>query len=381
MEPTSEAAATLRAEIRRYAREDVEAARAAGTPCREVVADLGRRGLMGTLIPAAHGGTGEGLVASCIVAEELGAVWPSLGAMRAISAVFVAGPLLEHADDAQRDRWLAPMVRGEQCFALALTEPGTGSDARGIQTRARRQADGSYVVDGLKHWISCAAEADAILTYVLTDPDAPPDRQLSAFMIPADTPGVRIEDDTVPMGLKDLSHTRVHFDGVRVGDAELIGPEGGGLDVMMDGLEVERVDIASRALGCAVRALEEARDHAAVREQFGRAIRRFQAVSHKIAEMRVTVDAARLLTERAALLCDQGRPCTQEAAVAKLFAAERGHQVCDDALQVLGAAGYAENSVVSTMLRDVRALRFGGGTDEIMRHLIQREEFARHPVG
>jgi alkylation response protein AidB-like acyl-CoA dehydrogenase len=345
-----------------------------GGRCRELIRELGSQRLLGTLIPTEYGGEGLDNVHNALVSAELSATSPSLAAMRAVSVVFTALPLLAYANDEQKRSWLPPMVDGTASYSLAITEPGAGSDAGSMSVTAR--ADGSsYVIDGVKHYISGSAENDAALAYVVTNPDARARERYSAFLVPLGSDGIRVEP--IPTtGLRGFSHARVEFNGVRVDQDRLVGEPGQGFEIMMYGLQPERVDIAARALGCTERALDEAADFAAERVQFGRAIREFQAVSHAIADMRATVEAVRLLVHRAARLVDAGEPANQMTAIAKLMACERGFAVCDQAMQVLGARGYTSGSAVDVMFRDIRALRYGGGTDEIMRHVIQREEFA-----
>jgi alkylation response protein AidB-like acyl-CoA dehydrogenase len=345
-----------------------------GGRCRELIRELGAARLLGTLIPREYGGEGLDSGHNALVSAELSAASPSLAAMRAVSVVFTALPLLAYADAEQKRSWLPPMVDGTASYSLAITEPGAGSDAGSMSVTAR--PDGStYVIDGVKHYISGSAENDAVLAYVVTNPDARARDRYSAFLVPLNSDGIQIEP--IPTtGLRGFSHARIEFNGVRVDRDRLVGEPGQGFEIMMYGLQPERVDIAARALGCAERALDEAVEFAAERVQFGRAIREFQAVSHSIADMRATVEAVRLLVHRAARLVDAGEAANQMTAIAKLMACERGFAVCDQAMQLLGARGYTSGSAVDVMFRDIRALRYGGGTDEIMRHVIQREEFA-----
>jgi butyryl-CoA dehydrogenase len=365
------------AHARRFAVERLEPLRAdidRGGRCRDLMRELGARGLLGTMLPPEYGGQGLDLAHNAVISEELSAVAPSLAAMRGVSDVFVGVPLQRYATAEQKSAWLPPMADGAACYSLAITEPAAGSDAAGIRTRARRTGN-AYRVSGLKHYISGAAENDAMLLYAVTDPDAGVRERFSAFLVPLPTPGVEVRPIETT-GLRGFSHARVELDGAVIAAERRVGVEGQGYEVMMQGLPPERVDIAARALGCARRALLEATVHARVREQFGRPISRFQGVSHRVADMATWVEAARLLVARAARLHDAGRAVERESAIAKLVATERGFAVCDGAMQVLGAVGYTTGSAVDLMFRDVRALRFGGGTDEIMRHVIQRAQFS-----
>jgi alkylation response protein AidB-like acyl-CoA dehydrogenase len=243
------------------------------------------------------------------------------------------------------------------------------------------------VLNGQKHLTSGATESDFMLVFAVTEPQAPNSERLTAFLVPTKSPGVDASQDEPCMGLRGLSHAYVSFDGVHVDDYMRIGAVGEGHRIMTFAFAAERVDIAARALGCATRAFEEARAYSAHRETFGRAIRSYQAVSHKLADMRATIDATRLLILRAARLYDEvleshgpekaTEACNEESSIAKLFAAEQSFRVCDQAMQILGGVGYKQGAAVESMLRDSRVFRFGGGTDEINRHVIQRDEYRR----
>jgi alkylation response protein AidB-like acyl-CoA dehydrogenase len=344
-----------------------------GGLCRDLMRELGAEGLLGTMLPVQYGGAGLTLAHNSLISEEISAVAPSLGAMRGVSDIFVGIPLAKYATEEQRRAWLPPMADGSASYSLGITEPAAGSDAAGIQTVARRDG-GAYVLNGVKHYISGAAENDAALLYAATAPDAAPHHRFSAFLVPLYTPGITITPIQTT-GLRGFSHARVEFEDAVVPTERMVGAEGQGFEILMYGLAPERVDIAARALGCARRSLEEATGHALTRRQFGQEISRFQGVSHLVADMRTWTEAARLLVLRASRLHDAGRPCEQQAAMAKLVATERGFAVCDGAMQIMGARGYTIGHAVDLMFRDIRALRFGGGTDQIMRHVIQREEF------
>lgn len=363
---------------RTYAREVIDPQRAKideGGMCRELIRELGKQKLLGTVIPKEYGGEGLDCVHNSVISSELAMCSPSLAAMRAVGVIFAAIPIIRYGTKEQKEAFLRPMVDGTQSYSLAITEPGAGSDAASMSLRAKADGDG-FVIDGVKHYISGSFENDAALVYAATDPDAAPRHKFSAFLVPLKkTKGIKIEP--IPTtGLRGFSHSRIDFEHAKIDKSCLIGEVGQGFEVMLYGLEPERVDIASRGFGCASRALEEAVKYAAERVQFGKPIRSFQGVSHKIADMRAMVEAMRLLVHRAARLTDKGVNAEQATSIAKLVACERGFAICDDAMQILGARGYTAGSAVDVMFRDIRALRFGGGTDEIMRHVIQREEFA-----
>lgn len=379
----------LRAEVRAFAWEKLEPLREeidAKGRCDDLMPMLGERGWIGTLVRSEYGGTGLGLGASVVIAEELGGVVPSVAALRAVCGVFVAKPMEEFGTSEQIDRWLRPLMTGEYTTAVAMTEPVAGSDLAAMQTRAVREGDG-WVLNGTKKFISGASESNFILCYVCTDPDAPAHGRLSAFIIPTHTPGVDVSRAALTMGVKGLSHSYVQLDDVHLGEEHLLGEVGGGLRMLEFLLSAERIDIAARALGCGMRAFEEARAYADQRMQSGRPIRKFQAISHRIADMRATIDAGRLLVLRAAryydhVLAESGpetasTACNEEASIAKLFCPERSFWVCDQAMQILGGHGYETGTAVEAMFRDVRVFRFGGGTDEIQRHIVQRDDYRR----
>ena len=378
----------LRGEVRAFAwerlephRDEVDAKCSAGA----FMPLLGDRRYIGTLISEDFGGAGLGLGAGVVIAQELGAVLPSLAAMRAVCGTFVAKPIEAFGKPEQLDRFLRPLMTGEVTTALAISEPKAGSDVAGIATRAARDGDG-WILNGSKHHISGADEARFLLAYAVTSPEASLSERLTAFVVPTNAAGVEIErEDT--LGIRGMSHCRIRLTNVRLDDSLRLGDEGGGLRIMFFGLAAERIDIAARALGCATRAFEEARAYADERQQFGKALRTNQAVSHKIAQMRTTIDAGRLLVLRAARLYDEtlatggaeeaSEACNEEASIAKLFCAEQGFTVCDQAMQILGGLGYERGTAVEAMFRDSRVFRFGGGTTEINAHIIQRDEYKR----
>jgi alkylation response protein AidB-like acyl-CoA dehydrogenase len=347
---------------------------------------LGERGYIGTMVATQHGGAGQNLATSVVIGQELGGVIPSLAAMRAVCGNFVAKPLEEFGTTEQIDRFLRPVMTGEITTALAISEPGSGSDVASIAMTARRDGT-TWILNGTKQHISGATESGFMLVYAVTRPEASSSDRLTAFLVPTDSPGVDASEPEATMGVRGLSHARVQFDDVRIDDDLRLGEEGEGLRILFFGLSAERVDIASRALGCATRAFEEARAYADAREQFGKPIRAFQAVSHKVSEMRIIIDAGRLLVLRAARLYDRvlrekgaehaSEACNEESSIAKLFCGEKCFWVCDTAMQIFGGLGYEQGTAVESMFRDSRVFRFGGGTDEIQRHIIQRDEYKR----
>jgi hypothetical protein len=379
----------FRAQVREFAWANFEHQRDdcdAKFRCKHLLPLVAEAGYLATLVAKEHGGEGQGLGYSVIIAQEMGGVIPSLAAYRAVNGNFVSKPLEEFGTPDQIDRFLRPLCAAEITTALAISEPTAGSDVGGIQTRAVRDGD-SWVINGFKQHISGGAEADFILVYAVTDPEASLSSRLTAFIVPTSVPGVDPSDEEQTMGVRGMSHTRVRLDDVRIDDSLRLGAVGEGLRIMFFGLAAERIDISARALGCGTRAFEEARAYAAERHQFGKPLRALQAVSHKISQMRTTIDAGRLLVLRAARLYDEvlatrgpeeaSEACNEESSIAKLFCGEQMFWVCDTAMQVFGGLGYEQGTAVEAMFRDTRVFRFGGGTDEIQRHIIQRDEYKR----
>lgn len=341
---------------------------------KEFIKKLGDRGYMASMYPKEVGGTGRGLVYDTIVSEEVAYLSPVTDTSRSVTSVMAAAPIYRFGTKEQKEKYLRPLILGQAVGAIAISEPGTGSDAAGMQTRAERRGD-SYIISGQKHWITNGGIADYITLFAITNPDVHPHQGMSTFVIETNTPGFSVLRNPPVMGLHGIPHSHITFEDMAVPASNLLGKENEGWQILTDELASERINISSRVLGAARRCYEEAVKHSATREQFGRKIRAFEGVSFKIAEMKCDLEAARLLILRAARMYDQGMRVEKEAAIAKLFTAERGFQIADKALQIHGGTGYWRESPVEHFFRDIRAYRLGGGTDEIMKFIIQREEY------
>ncbi len=339
----------------------------------EVFRKMAELGLMGLLVPEAYGGTGVGAVAYVAAMEEIGKADQSVAATWNAHLTIGSLPLLYFGTEEQKRRWLVPLARGERLGAFALTEPGAGSDARGIRTTARRDGDG-WVIDGTKMFTSNAgtemSQGVVLLAISGTRPAGGP--EYSAFMVPRGTPGFRLGRNLDKIGWDATDTRELVFEGCRVPGDHLIGAPGVGLRQFMQALAVGRISVAALSLGLAQACLEAALDYARHREQFGRPISAFQAIQFKLADMATAVENARLLTYKAAWLYDQGREYAREAAMAKLYASDAAMAAASEAVQIHGGYGYTDEYPVSRFFRDAKILQIGEGTNEIQRLVIAR---------
>ena len=279
-------------------------------------------------------------------------------------------PLWIAGTDEQKERYLRPMASGAVIGAYGLTEPGAGSDSRGTRTRAHRDGD-AWVLNGGKRFITNAGVAGTYIVTAVTDREEESGK-ISAFIVEADAPGFSIGRMEEKMGLHASNTGELIFDDCRVPADNLLGPEGEGDKLFLKTLDGGRIGIAAMALGLAQAAYEAASAYAKERRQFGKAIAEFQGIAFMIADMAVKIDAARLLTYRAAWLKDCGKPYTTEAAMAKLFASEAARDVTNDAVQVHGGYGYVAEYHVERYLRDAKLTEIGEGTSQIQRMVIAR---------
>jgi alkylation response protein AidB-like acyl-CoA dehydrogenase len=342
---------------------------------RAVVDRLGEMGWLGIPIPERWGGAGMDTLAYAIAIEEIGRVWGSLGLIVAAHTSLGCGPLVLAGTDEQKDAFLVPMASGRVLGAYGLTEPGAGSDAGGTRTTARHEDGpdgGSWVIDGGKRFITNAGQAG---TYVIAARTGTTERggaEISAFIVPADTPGFSVTRYEEKLGLHASATGELVFEGARVPAANLLGEQGGGFRMFLRILDGGRISIGSLALGLAQAALDAAIPYARTREQFGRPIGTFEGVAFKIADMATEIEAARALVYRAAWLRDQGRDYGLAAAQAKLYASEVAGRATNAALLIHGGYGYVDEYPVGRFLRDAKLTEIGEGTSEIQRLVIAR---------
>jgi alkylation response protein AidB-like acyl-CoA dehydrogenase len=334
-------------------------------------------GFAGIYCRETHGGSGLGRLDAALIFEELARACPSTAAYLSIHNM-VAWMIDRFGDDGQRLRLLPPLLGMARFASYALTEPGAGSDAASLRTRAVRDGD-DYVLEGTKAFISGGGRADVYLVMARTGEAGP--RGISCLVVEAPTPGLSFGAQEKKMGWNSQPTCQVQFDGCRVPVANRLGAEGEGFKIAMAGLDGGRVNIAACSLGGAAAALEQARAHVLERRQFGRAIADFQATRFKLADMATELEAARLLAWRAALALDAGdAERTVACAMAKRFATDVGFRVVDEALQLFGGYGYIRDYGIERRLRDLRVHRILEGTNEIMRLIIARRflESASH---
>ncbi len=341
----------------------------------EIRAKALKAGLYAANMPDDLGGGGLDSVGMVLVERELG---------RASYALqwLVARPsniLLACAGE-QRERYLLPAVRGDRIDCLAMTEPGAGSDVRSMTTRAVRDGD-DYVIDGTKHFISNADKADFVILFAATgteDTDRGSRKLISGFLVDMDTPGLTVRRGPSSVSHRGYHHSELAFEGCRVPATQLLGDEGRGFELMGEWLGASRLTVAASSVGRAQRVVEMATSWAAERQQFGQPIGKFQGVSFPLADMATELDAAELLTLRAAWKLDQGTMTDQDAAMAKLFASEALGRITDQAVQIFGGMGLMDELPIERFWRDARVERIWDGTSEIQRHIISRSLLRRH---
>lgn len=349
-------------------------AEAAGAIPRDVIQDLGRLGVLGMAVPQADGGLGASAVAFALVLEELAAVWPSLAVGVSVNSGITEGTLVRLGTAEQKRRWLPPLMDGSGLGAFALTEPQSGSDAAALRTAARR-ADGGWALNGRKMFVTNLRYAPLVIVLArVGDLDAAkPHAGITAFVVPTDLPGVVIGQPERKMGLHASDTSGLVLEDVRVGEDAVLGPLGRGFGaVAMAGLDGGRIGIAAQAVGIARGAIDRAATHIGQRRQFGRPIGSFQALRFMVARARTEIDAARLMTLRAAWLRDRGLPYTREASEAKLYASEMAQRATRTAVQLMGGYGYMRESEVERFARDARATTIYEGTSEVQRLVVAR---------
>src|SRR5580693_3344666 len=337
----------------------------------EAVAELGRLGVMGMLVPETYGGAGADPVGYSPVMEEITAAGGAVATILTVQNSVGCMPVLQHGSEEQKRRFLVPMAKGEMLACFCLTEPQAGSDAAAIKTRARRHGN-RWVLSGTKQFISSGKNAQIALVFAVTDPEQGK-RGISAFLAPTDSPGFRVARVEHKLGQRASDTAQLVFEEVELTPDLMLGGEGEGYKIALANLEGGRIGIAAQAIGMARAAYEAALAYAREREAFGAKIIAHQAVAFRLADMATQIAAARGLVLDAASRRDAGEPCLQEAAMAKLFASEMAERVASDAIQIHGGYGYLADFPVERIYRDVRVCQIYEGTSDIQRLVIARE--------
>jgi alkylation response protein AidB-like acyl-CoA dehydrogenase len=361
---------TARAFARRQLLPNAAARDREGRFPKEALAEMGRLGLMGMLVPEEWGGAGADHVAYALALAEIAAGDGACSTIMSVHNSVGCMPILKFGSAEQKERVLRPMAKGEMLAAFCLTEPQAGSDASALKTRARRDGN-HWVLNGTKQFITSGSTADVALVFAVTDP-AKGKKGISAFIVPTRTPGWTVARLEKKLGQNASDTAQIVLDEVRLTPDLMLGEEGAGYRIALANLEGGRIGIAAQSIGMARAAHEAALAYAKERESFGKKIIEHQAVAFRLADMATRIEAATQLMLHAAALRDAGAPCLKEASMAKLFASEMAERVCSDAIQIHGGYGYLADFPVERIYRDVRVCQIYEGTSDVQRLVIAR---------
>ena len=337
---------------------------------RALFDQMAELGLTGIPWPEEYGGIGSDYLAYVIAIEELSRVCASTGVTLSAHTSLAGWPIFKFGTEAQKQKYLRPMAEGKKIGAYGLTEPGSGSDAGGMKTIAKRDGD-HYILNGSKIFITNGGIADIYVVFALTDPESK-QRGTSAFIVESDTPGFSVGKKESKLGIRSSPTTEIMFEDCRIPVENLLGEEGQGFKVAMQTLDGGRNGIAAQAVGIAQGALDASVEYARERQQFGKPIAAQQGIGFKLADMATDVEAARLLTYQAAWLESEGLPYGRESAMSKVFAGDTAMKVTTEAVQVFGGYGYTKDYPVERYMRDAKITQIYEGTQEIQRLVISR---------
>ncbi|MBT8495126.1 MAG: acyl-CoA dehydrogenase family protein, partial [Deltaproteobacteria bacterium] len=347
-----------------------------GTFPAEELGELAEMGLLGINVPESLGGADAGVVAYSLVMQELAKADPSVAVAVSVTNM-VAELISTYGSEAQQKNHVAKIVGGDYvCGAFALSEPDAGSDPSAMRTTATK-TDSGWRISGTKQWITGGDKAGLMVVWAVTDQQAGA-RGISAFIVPGDAKGLVVNRAEEKMGLHGSTTVQLGFDNVEVGDDAVLGERGAGFKLAMAALDGGRIGIASQAIGCAKFALQEAVKYGLDRSTFGKPIIKHQAIGFLLADCATWLEAAELMTLRAAFLKESGAPFSKQAAMAKLFATEHAVKICDAAIQVHGGYGYTRDFPVERAYRDVRVTKIYEGTSEIQKIVIGRALIKEH---
>ena len=342
---------------------------------RDLWKPMGALGLHGITVEEEWGGVGLGYLEHCVAMEEVSRASASVGLSYGAHSNLCVNQIRRNGSDGQKGRYLPKLISGEHVGALAMSEAGAGSDVVSMTTRADRRGD-HYILNGAKMWITNAPHADVLLVYAKTDPKAGP-RGITAFLIEKGMKGFSVSPKLDKLGMRGSDTAELVFVDCEVPEENVIGEVGQGVNVLMSGLDYERTILAAGPLGIMQAALDSVLPYIHERKQFGQPIGTFQLVQGKLADMYVTLNAARAYVYTVARACDRGETAREDAAGAILFAAEAATRLALDAIQLLGGNGYINDYATGRLLRDAKLYEIGAGTSEIRRMLIGRELFEK----
>ncbi len=365
----------LRTMVRDFAEKELEPIAAqideeAAFPA-ESIKKMAELGLMGIPFPEEYGGSGGGPIGFAIAEEEISRVCASTGTIYFVTAGLAGQPLYRFGNEEQRQRFVIPVAKGEKLACFALTEASAGSDVAALETTASRQSDG-YILNGNKLFITNGNEADIVVVFATTDKSLR-HRGVTGFIVEKGTPGFSVGKLEHKLGIRASSTAELIFEDCFVPEANRLGSEGEGFRIALEAIDSSRLSVAAQALGIAQGAFDKALTYAKDRQQFGQPIANFQAIQWMLADMATQIDAARLLTYRAAYLEEKGLPFVKESAMAKVFAAESAMFVTTKAIQIYGGYGYIKDYPLERYFRDAKICGIYEGTDEMQRLTIARQ--------
>ena len=368
----------LRDQVANFSADEIAPRAAAIDKENEFPADLWRKfgdlGVLGITAPEEYGGAGMGYLEHCVAMEEISRASASVGLSYGAHSNLCVNQIARNGNDDQKGRYLAKLISGEHVGALAMSEPGAGSDVVGMRTRAEKRGD-RWVLNGSKMWITNGPNADTLVVYAKTDPTAGP-RGITAFLIEKGFKGFSTAQKLDKLGMRGSNTCELVFEDCEVPEENVLGSLGRGVNVLMSGLDYERAVLAAGPIGIMQACMDVVMPYVHERKQFGQAIGEFQLMQGKIADMYTTMNASRAYVYAVAKACDRGQTTRKDAAGAILYAAEKATWMALEAIQTLGGNGYINDYPTGRLLRDAKLYEIGAGTSEIRRMLIGRELFA-----
>jgi butyryl-CoA dehydrogenase len=336
-----------------------------------ILAQMGELGLWGLTIPEEYGGAGLGNLHLALVLEEINRACASTGVTLSVHNSLVAAPLRKFGSEELKRAWLPKLASGAVLGAYCLSEANSGSDAAALRAQARKDGD-QWVLNGTKLWVTNGGIAGMFIVYARTDPSAPKAKGITAFVVDRNTPGLTVGKHEKKTGIRGSTTTEILLDNCRVGAPSILGELNRGFPLAMDTLDGGRIGIAAQAVGIAQACLDASIKYSKERQQFNQPIGNFQAIQWKLADMSAGIEAARMLTHKAAWLRDRGLPCARAASQAKLFASRHANWCADECLQIHGGAGYTDDFHVERLFRDARITEIYEGVTDIQRLVIAR---------